>query len=174
LKQGGRGRIFEREDGRPKNLREGLIVDALATAGAGLAGTSSGTAFIESSAGIEAGGRTGWTAVFAALCFLPCFFLGPLVGVVPAYATAPVLIFVGIMMFKNIAHIHFDRIENLVPAFLTIILIPLTFSITHGIIWGFLSHIALYILVGRRKEVHPVMYVISGFCVMLLVLEGRV
>lgn len=162
------------KDGRPQNLREGLIVDALATAGAGLAGTSSGTAFIESSAGIEAGGRTGMTAVFCALCFLPCFFLAPLVGIVPAYATAPVLIYVGILMFKNISAIHFERIENLIPAFLTIILIPLTFSITHGIIWGFLSHIGLYILVGRRKEVHPVMYLISGFCVMLLFLEARV
>lgn len=160
--------------GRPKNLREGLIVDAVATATAGIAGTSSGTAFIESSAGIEAGGRTGLTAVVTALCFLPFFFLGPLVAVVPAYATAPVLIFVGLLMFRNITHIHFEKIENLVPAFLTIILIPLTFSITHGIIWGFLSHVALYVLVGRKKEVHPVMYLISGFCLVLLLIERSV
>lgn len=159
------------EEGKPKNLREGLIVDAIATAGAGIAGTSSGTAFIESTAGIESGGRTGLTSVFTALCFLPCFFLAPLVQIVPAYATAPVLIFVGVLMFRSIGSIQFSKIENLIPAFLTIVLIPLTFSITHGILWGFLSHVALYVLVGRRKEVHPVMYVISTFCIVLLFVE---
>src|SRR6185295_18414851 len=80
------------EEGNPKNLRQGLIVDSLATLGAGLAGTSSGTAYIESIAGINVGGRTGLTSVFTALCFLPCFFIAPIAGMVPLYATAPVLI----------------------------------------------------------------------------------
>jgi AGZA family xanthine/uracil permease-like MFS transporter len=160
------------EEGKPRNLKQGLIVDALATAGAGLVGTSSGTAFIESTAGIEAGGRTGLTSVFTALCFLPCFFLAPLVGMVPAYATAPVLIFVGILMFKSITQINFSKMENLIPAFLTIILIPLTFSITHGIMWGFLAHVGCYAIAGRRKEIHPVMFVISFFCIVLLFLEN--
>jgi AGZA family xanthine/uracil permease-like MFS transporter len=158
----------------PKNLKQGLIVDAFATLGAGLSGTSSGTAYIESIAGIQAGGRTGLTSVFTALCFLPCFFLAPLAGMVPAYATAPVLILVGASMFASVASISFKRIEDSLPAFLTIILIPLTFSITQGILWGFISHTGLYLMAGRRKEIHPVMYVLALISVGLLALEhGR-
>ena len=159
------------ENGNPRNLREGLIVDSFATLGAGLAGTSSGTAYIESIAGINVGGRTGLTAVFTALCFLPCFFLAPLAGMVPAYATAPVLVLVGAAMFKSVAAINFVKIEEGLPAFLTIILIPLTLSITQGILWGFIAHVGLYLVVGRRKEIHPVMYVLALIAVGLLVLE---
>jgi AGZA family xanthine/uracil permease-like MFS transporter len=159
------------EDGNPKNLRQGLIVDSVATFGAGLAGTSSGTAYIESIAGINVGGRTGLTAVFTALCFLPCFFLAPLAGMVPLFATAPVLVLVGAAMFKSVAAINFVKIEEGLPAFLTIILIPLTFSITQGILWGFISHVGLYLIVGRRKEIHPVMYVLALIAIGLLVLE---
>ena len=159
------------ENGNPRNLRQGLIVDSVATFGAGLAGTSSGTAYIESVAGINSGGRTGMTSVFTALCFLPCFFLAPLAGMVPLYATAPVLILVGAAMFKSVGQINFARIEEGLPAFLTIILIPLTFSITQGILWGFISHVGLYLITGRRKDVHPVMYVLAAVAIALLWLE---
>lgn len=159
------------EDGNPRNLRQGLIVDSIATFGAGLAGTSSGTAYIESIAGINSGGRTGLTSVFTALCFLPCFFLAPLAGMVPVYATAPVLVMVGASMFKSVNQIDFRKIEEGLPAFLTIILIPLTFSITQGILWGFISHVGLYLVVGRRKEIHPVMFVLSLTAIGLLLLE---
>ena len=159
------------KDGQPRNLREGLIVDSWATLGAGLAGTSSGTAYIESVAGIDVGGRTGWTAIFTALCFLPCLFLAPLAGIVPAYATAPVLILVGASMFRSIGRLSFDRMEDALPAFLTIILIPLTFSITQGILWGFVSHTGLYLLAGRRREIHPMMYALALLSVGLLLLE---
>lgn len=159
------------ENGNPRNLRQGLVVDSFATFGAGLAGTSSGTAYIESIAGIDSGGRTGMTSVFTALCFLPCFFLAPLAGMVPVYATAPVLILVGAAMFKSVHHIDFRKIEEGLPAFLTIILIPLTFSITQGILWGFISHVGLYLVVGRRKEIHPVMYVLAFVAIGLLLLE---
>ncbi|HEU4434665.1 MAG TPA: NCS2 family permease [Pyrinomonadaceae bacterium] len=159
------------EEGNPKNLRQGLIVDSVATFGAGLAGTSSGTAYIESIAGINVGGRTGLTSVFTALCFLPCFFLAPLAGMVPLYATAPVLVLVGAAMFKSVAQINFIKIEEGLPAFLTIILIPLTFSITQGILWGFIAHVGLYLIVGRRKEIHPVMYVLALIAIALLLLE---
>jgi AGZA family xanthine/uracil permease-like MFS transporter len=124
------------KDGHPKNLRQGLIVDSLATLGAGVAGTSSGTAYIESIAGIRMGGRRGMTSVFTALCFLPCFFIAPIAGMVPPFATAAVLILVGAAMFTSIGKIDFSKIEEGVPAFLTLILIPLTFSITQGILWG--------------------------------------
>lgn len=159
------------EEGNPKNLRQGLIVDSLATLGAGISGTSSGTAYVESVAGINMGGRSGLTSVFTALCFLPCFFLAPLAGMVPAYATAPVLILVGASMFKSVGQVRFSKIEEGLPAFLTIILIPLTFSITQGILWGFISHVGLYLVVGRRREIHPVMHVLALISIGLLLLE---
>jgi adenine/guanine/hypoxanthine permease len=159
------------ENGNPRNLRQGLIVDSLATLGAGLAGTSSGTAYIESSAGINMGGRTGLTSVFTALCFLPCFFLAPLAGMVPPYATASVLILVGASMFRSVGQINFSKVEEGLPAFLTIILIPLTFSITQGILWGFISHVGLYLIFGRRREIHPVMYALAVIAIGLLLLE---
>jgi AGZA family xanthine/uracil permease-like MFS transporter len=162
------------EHGHPQNLRQGLIVDSIATMGAGAAGTSSGTAYIESIAGISMGGRTGLTSVFTALCFLPCFFIAPVAGMVPVYATAAVLILVGAAMFRSVGQINFSKIEEGVPAFLTLILIPLTFSITQGILWGFISHVGLYLMVGRRREIHPVMYALALISVGLLVLErGR-
>src|SRR5688500_18028959 len=160
------------ENGNPRNLRQGLIVDSIATFGAGAAGTSSGTAYIESIAGINSGGRTGLTSVFTALCFLPCFFIAPLAGMVPGFATAPVLIFVGASLFKSVSTIDFRKIEEELPALLTIIVIPLTFSITQGILWGFISHTGLYLLVGRRREIHPVMYVLTLVAIGLLLLEN--
>ena len=159
------------EHGHPKNLKQALIVDSVATLGAGLAGTSSGTAYIESIAGVEMGGRTGLTSVFTALCFLPCFFLAPLAGMVPPFATASVLVLVGASMFRSVGKINFGKIEEALPAFLTIILIPLTFSITQGILWGFISHVGLYLIVGRRREIHPVMYALAAVSIGLLVLE---
>jgi len=159
-------------NGNPRNLRQALIVDSVATLGAGVVGSSSGTAYIESIAGISVGGRTGLTSVFTALCFLPCLFLAPLAGMVPPYATAPVLILVCASMFKSVGQIRFERIEESLPAFLTIILIPLTVSITQGILWGFISHVGLYLIVGRRKDIHPVMFILAAISVGLLVLEN--
>jgi len=158
-------------EGHPRNLRQGLIVDSLATMGAGLVGTSSGTAYIESIAGIEMGGRTGLTSVFTALCFLPCMFIAPLAGMVPPYATAAVLILVGAAMFRSVAQINFLKIEEGIPSFLTLILIPLTFSITQGILWGFIAHVGLYLMVGRRRDIHPVMYALAVVAIGLLLLE---
>jgi AGZA family xanthine/uracil permease-like MFS transporter len=159
------------ERGEPRNLREGLIVDAFATLGAALVGTSSGTAYVESSAGIEMGGRTGLTSVFTAICFLPCLFLAPVAGLVPAYATAPVLIFVGASMFRSVKRLSFDRMEDLLPAFLTIVLIPLTFSITQGILWGFIAHVSLYCVAGRRKEIAPMMWGLAVLAVALIAMQ---
>lgn len=159
------------EEKQPKNLKQGLVVDSFATLFAGLFGTSSGTAYVESASGIEAGGRTGMSAVVTALCFLPCFFIAPLAGIVPAYATAPVLIFVGYLMFRTIAEIPFDLPEKAIPSFVTVALIPLTFSITQGILWGFITHVLMYWIVGKRKEVHPTMYFICACCAAMLFLE---
>jgi AGZA family xanthine/uracil permease-like MFS transporter len=157
--------------GDPIRLREGMIVDGFGSLGASLAGSSSGTAYIESAAGISAGGRTGLTAVVTALCFLPCFFLAPIAGMVPPYASAAVLVMIGASMFRSVSSIDLSKIEDSLPAFLTIILIPLTFSITQGILWGFISHVLLYLIVGRRREIHPVMFGLALLAIALLVIE---
>lgn len=158
--------------GSTRNLRQGLVVDAFATMTAGLLGTSAGTAYVESAAGIAVGGRTGRTAVVTALCFLPCLFIAPLAGMVPGFATAPVLIVVGASMFKAVGHLDLERLEDSLPAFLTVALIPLTFSITQGILWGFVTHTTLYMLAGRRREVTPMLFVITCISAGLLVLEA--
>ncbi|HET6955275.1 MAG TPA: NCS2 family permease [Vicinamibacterales bacterium] len=148
-------------DGRPINLRRGLIVDALATLTSGLVGTSPGTAYVESIAGIRMGGRSGRASVVTAMCFLPCFFLAPLVAAVPAYATAAVLVLVGVAMFQSIASIDFLSLEDALPAFVTVILIPLTLSITQGILWGFLLHALLYVVAGRWRDVNLTLWVLA-------------
>jgi AGZA family xanthine/uracil permease-like MFS transporter len=158
-------------DGRPLNLRRGLIVDALATLGAGLCGSSSGTAYVESIAGIRMGGRTGFASVVTAVCFVPCLFIAPLVGAVPAYATAPVLILVGLAMFQTVLTLDFTRIEDALPPFVAIVLIPLTFSITQGVLWGLLLHVVLYVAVGRRREVPITLWALGVLSALLLVLE---
>jgi adenine/guanine/hypoxanthine permease len=157
-------------DGRPINLRRGLIVDALATLGSGLAGTSPGTAYVESIAGIRMGGRTGRASVVTALCFVPCFFLGPLAAAVPAYATAAVLILVGVAMFQSVSTIDFSSLEDALPAFVTVVLIPLTLSITQGILWGFLLHALFYAVAGRWREVSLTLWLLSALSAGLLLL----
>ena len=157
-------------DGRPINLRRGLIVDAIATLGSGLAGTSPGTAYVESIAGIRMGGRSGRASVVTALCFVPCFFLGPLVSAIPAYATASVLVLVGVSMFHSVSTIDFSSLEDSVPAFVTVALIPLTLSITQGILWGFLLHGLLYVAVGRWREIGPTLGLLSALSAGLLLL----
>lgn len=146
------------ERGEPRRLREGLIVDAWATLGAGLAGSSSGTALVESVAGIRMGARTGLASVVTGLCFVPCLFIAPLAAAVPGYATAPVLVLVGVAMFRLAGRIGFDRVEDSLPGFLTLALIPLTLSITQGLLWGFVTHALLFAVTGRWREVHPLMW----------------
>jgi adenine/guanine/hypoxanthine permease len=158
------------EDGRPINLRRGLIVDAIATLTSGLAGTSPGTAYVESIAGIRMGGRSGRASVVTALCFLPCFFLGPLAAAIPGYATAAVLVLVGVAMFQSIATIDFSSVEDALPAFVTVVLIPLTLSITQGILWGFLLHALLYAVAGRWREISITLWMLSLLSAGLLLL----
>ena len=157
-------------DGRPINLRRGLIVDAVATLASGLAGTSPGTAYVESIAGIRMGGRSGRASVVTALCFVPCFFLGPLAAAVPGYATSAVLVLVGVAMFQSISTIDFSSIEDALPAFVTVVLIPLTLSITQGILWGFLLHVLLYTVAGRWREVSLTLWLLSILSAGLLLL----
>jgi AGZA family xanthine/uracil permease-like MFS transporter len=158
------------EHGRPINLRRGLVVDALATFTAGLAGTSPGTAYVESIAGIRMGGRSGRASVVTAICFVPCFFVGPLAAAIPGYATAAVLVLVGVSMFQSVQTIDFSHLEDALPAFVTLVLIPLTLSITQGILWGFALHALLYAVVGRWREVGGTGWALAALSAGLLML----
>jgi AGZA family xanthine/uracil permease-like MFS transporter len=158
-------------NGRPLHLRKGLIVDSIATLGSGLAGSSPGTAYVESIAGIRAGGRSGRTAMVVGLCFVPCLFIAPVAAAVPPYATAAVLIVVGLSMFQVVTAVDFTRFEIGVPAFATLVLIPLTFSITQGILWGFILHVALHLLLGRPRELSAMVIALAVVSIILLVLE---
>jgi AGZA family xanthine/uracil permease-like MFS transporter len=156
-------------DGKPINLRRGLIVDSFATFGAGLVGTSPGTAYVESIAGIRMGARTGRASVVTALCFLPCLFVAPLASAVPGYATAAVLVLVGLAMFRTVTTIDFGALEDGLPPFITIVLIPLTLSISQGILWGFLLHALLYAVAGRAREVKPALWVLAAISAGLII-----
>ena len=159
--------------GRPINLRRGLIVDAIATLTSGLAGTSPGTAYVESIAGIRMGGRTGRAAIVTAACFLPCFFIGPVTAAIPGYATAGVLLLVGATMFQSVAAIDFSSLEDAVPAFVTVVLIPLTLSITQGILWGLLLHALLYAIAGRARELGVTVWLLAILSGTLLLVGSR-
>ncbi len=147
-------------DGRLPGMRRVLIVDSLAAAGGGAASASSNTTFIESSAGIGEGARTGLASVVTGLLFVCCLFISPLAGIIPSAATAPVLVIVGAMMFELVRHLEWSEPGIAVPVLLTIVLMPMTYSITNGVGAGFISYSVLTLLAGRR--VHPLMLVISA------------
>jgi len=156
------------ENGEPHNVRQALTTDAVATTLAGLVGSSPGTAYIESAVGIEAGGRTGLTAVVGGLLFLPFLFLAPLLSMIPAIATAPALVLVGAFMVRPIVRVNWLQMDEAIPAFLAMVLIPFTYSISQGIIWGFLSWTVLKLLTGKGKEITPALWAIDAFCVLSL------
>ncbi len=156
------------ENGDPKRIKESLIADAFGTMISGPFGTSSCTSYIESAAGVEEGGRTGLTAIVAGLLFLPFMFISPLLSVVPAIATAPALILVGVFMMKPVIKINWGKLDDAIPAFLGMILIPLSYSITQGIIWGFISWILIKFAVGKKEEVSLTMVVIGIFAILAL------
>ena len=159
------------KDGNPLRLKRALIVDSVATIGSGLVGTSPATTYVERVAGISVGGRTGLTSVFAGLCFLPFLFIAPLAAAVPLFATAPVLVVVGLVMFRSGVPSAQGGLEEALPGFLIIILIPLTFSITAGLLWGFLAHAILFPVAGRAREVKPAMYVLALLSILLIYVE---
>jgi adenine/guanine/hypoxanthine permease len=139
-------------------LREILAVDAISASIGGLFGASSVTSYIESASGIAEGARTGLHTVCVGILFLLAMFAVPVVAIVPAAATAPALIIVGFMMCGQIVKIDFAKLETAIPAFLILLLIPLTYSISHGIGIGFVAFVAIQMLAGRARDVHPLMY----------------
>ena len=152
---------FIREDGHIENLDKALISDSIATMSSAVMGATTATSYLESAAGVAEGGRTGLTAVTIAVLFFLTLFFAPLVSMVPAYATAPVLIIVGAMMMQEVGRIKFKDFTVALPAFLTIISMPLTFNIATGFGFGFVSWVGIKVLSGRFKDLNVVMLIIA-------------
>ena len=159
------------EKGKIKNVSKILEADAIATVIGSLLGTSTTTTFVESASGIAVGGRTGLTALTTAILFAISLFFSPIIGVVPAFATAPALILVGVYMFKNLLDIDFHNIEVAIPCFLIIIMMPLTYSISIGISFGFISYILVCLFGGKITHVKPIMWAIGFFSVVELMFK---
>jgi AGZA family xanthine/uracil permease-like MFS transporter len=165
-----RANLLDENEQLPKANRA-LSADAIATVTGALFGTSTTTSYVESAAGIEAGGRTGFTSIVVGICFLiaPCFY--PLIAAVPMIATAPALIFVGLLMGEGLRHVPYDDYTERVTAILTAITIPLFFSVTHGIAIGFLLYIFLRVTSGKAKTLNWMTYIIGAVFVMFYVVE---
>ena len=149
-------------EGKMERLSKALLADSAAIVAGAALGTSSTTAYIESAAGVQAGGRTGLTAVVVALLFLACLFISPLAGVVPAYATAPALLFVACLMLRDLGQVDWNDSTESVPAAVTALAMPFTYSIAHGIAFGFITYAALKLATGRMREVKAVVWLIAA------------
>lgn len=152
-----------KEGGHIENLDKALISDSIATMGSAMLGSTTATSYLESATGVAEGGKTGLTAVVVAMLFFVSLFLTPLVSLVPVYATAPVLVIVGALMMQEVTRINFADITVAIPAFLTIISMPLTFNIATGFGFGFISFVVFKAFSGRFREVSPFMCAIA-FC----------
>lgn len=149
------------KDGNIPKVKAALFADAVGTTVGACLGTSTVTTYVESAAGVAEGGKTGLTAFTAAILFLLALFVSPLFLMIPGAATAPVLVIVGLFMMSPIREVNFDDYTEAIPAFLTIIMMPLTYSIAEGIMFGMLSYIVLKALTGKAKDVHPVTYIVG-------------
>ena len=151
------------ENGRLPKIKPALLSDAIATTAGAVLGTSTTTTFVESAAGVAVGGRTGLTAMTTAILFLLATLFSPLFTSIPSFATAPVLIFVGFLMFEAVADLKFtdDNLAEVIPAYLCIIAMPLFYSISEGICIGVISYVVIKALTGKAKDVTPLMYVLA-------------
>ncbi len=159
-------------NGEIENLDRALTTDAVGTICSSVFGTSTVTSYIESAAGIAAGGKTGLTAVTVSICFLIALIFAPLVGLVPGFATAPPLILVGALMMQEVGKINFTDFSDALPAFLTIVMMPLTGSIANGFAFGFVSYAFMKTAVGKYKEVSWIMWLVSLAFVINLVMRS--
>ena len=161
-----------RPDGQIENIDRALTTDAVGTMVSAVFGTSTVTSYIESAAGIAVGGRTGITAIAAGVLFLSALFFTPLIGLVPAFATAPALILVGALLMSEVGKINFTDFTDALPAFLTIIMMPLTSSIANGFAFGFISYTIMKIVSGQYKKVSWIMYLVSAAFLINLTLRS--
>ncbi|MBQ8974305.1 MAG: NCS2 family permease [Oscillospiraceae bacterium] len=144
------------------NMREALLADAVGTVAGAVTGTSTVTTFVESAAGVEAGGRTGLTALTTGILFLACMFIAPIAAIIPAAATSSALIYVGVLMISGLKNVNYDKMEEIVPLALMLIAMPISGSIGHAIGIGLISYTVIAIFTGKAKEVSVLTYVISA------------
>ena len=161
------------EDGNLPRAKQALMSDALGTMAGACLGTSTVTSFVESSAGVASGGRTGLTSVTTAVLFIIALFFSPIFLAIPAFATTPALVYVGLLMLSAIKNMTFDdNIADTVSGFLAIVMMPFTYSIANGIMFGMLSWVILKILTKKISDIAPVMWVSAGLFVIRLITLG--
>lgn len=141
------------------------MVDSISTTAGAMMGTSTVAVYVESAAGVNEGGRSGMTAFVTGICFLIALFFAPIFMAIPAAATTPVLVLVGLMMMSSVLRIDFNDYSEAIPAFLCVLLMPLTYSISDGIVFGHLSYVLINLLCGKRKKLSLGMYILA--CVFL-------
>lgn len=159
------------EQGRLPQAKQAFFADAIGSIAAAIFGTSAVTSFVESASGVAVGGRTGLAALTIAALFLISLFLSPLFILIPSAATAPTLIIVGLFMISSLKDVDFDDYALSIPMFVTIIGIPLTYSIAHGIAWGIISYVFIFLLIGRIKEVHPLATILAVIFIIKFMFE---
>lgn len=157
---------FLDKDGKLPRAGRALFCDASTTTIGAMLGTSTTTTYIESATGVQAGGRTGLTALFTAALFFVAMFFWPIFAVIPAFATAPALVIVGVYMASTVTKIKFDDISEAIPAFLVMILMPLTYSIADALVFGVISYVVLKLLTGKAAQVSWMMYLLAGIFVL--------
>ena len=150
------------KDGKMKNMKEALLSDAIGTVGGAGTGTSTVTTFVESASGVEAGGRTGLTALTTGFMFLACIFIAPIAGIIPAAATSSALIYVGILMISGLKNINFDDLTQTLPVALMLLAMPISGSIGHAIGLGLIAYTVLKMFTGKAKDVSVLTYVLSA------------
>ena len=150
------------EEGNMPNMKEALLADAIGTIAGSCTGTSTVTTFVESAAGVEAGGRTGLTALVCGVLFLACMFIAPVAAIIPAAATSSALIYVGVLMLQGLKNVDFDDMDQMVPVTLMLLAMPISGSIGHGIGIGLISYTIMKVFGGKAKEVSVLTYVISA------------
>jgi len=158
------------KDGKLPRIKQALLADAVATSAGALLGTSTTTTFVESSSGVAEGGRTGLASVVTGFLFLVSLFLAPVFTTIPGFATAPALIFVGFLMVTAVMDIDFNDITEAVPAYLCLIFMPLTYSISDGIAVGIISYVVINVVAGKSKKITPLMYVLAVLFVLKYIL----
>jgi len=158
--------------GKMDRLNKALLADSGAIFAGSLLGTSSTTAYIESAAGVQAGGRTGLTAVTVAVLFLACLLISPLAGSVPGYATAPALFFVSCLMLRELTELDWDESTEVIPAAVTALTMPFTYSIANGLAFGFITYAVLKLFTGRARQVHPMVWLIAAVFLFKFVYVG--
>ena len=149
------------KDGKMPNMKEALLSDAVGTVAGACTGTSTVTTFVESASGVEAGGRTGLTALTAGLVFLACIFIAPIAAIIPAAATSSALIYVGIVMLQGLSKVDFHDLDQFVPIVIMLLAMPISGSIGHGIGLAMISYTFIKLFSGKAKEVSVLTYVIS-------------